>query len=156
MSFRYLEEFQQLNTNTSSSASKLYKPALLLAVIEGIELGTILNRRIYITSELIASFRRQLIILGVTNSYQSRHFAYPFYHLKNENFWQLKEKPDKKIIVTKAHSISGLRQLSEAVDYAQLDINLWEALVSSKTRDRLRDVLLNRYTMDAEANHQAE
>ena len=156
MILRYLEDFQRLNTNAPNGKSRPYKPALLLAVIESIELGTIQNRRVYITPELIAAFRRQLIILGATGAYQSRHFAYPFYHLKNESFWRLKEKPDKKIIVTAANSITGLRQLSEAIDYAQLDINLWELLVSNNTRNRLRNALLGRYTMDAEANKEAE
>lgn len=156
MILRYLEDFQRLNTNASNGKSRPYKPALLLAVIEGVESSTIRNRRVYITPELVAAFRRQLIVLGATGTYQSRHFAYPFYHLKNENFWRLKEKPDKKIMVTAANSISGLRQLSEAVDYAQLDVNLWELLVSSNTRNRLRDALLGRYTMDTEADKEAE
>ena len=156
MYFRYLEEFQQLNTNKIKGVSKLYKPALLLAVIEGIELGTILNRRIYITPELITSFRRQLIALGATKSYQARNFAYPFYHLSNESFWQLKEKPDKKIILTASNSISGLSQLSEAVDYAQLDINLWEVLVSSSNRSGLRSALLAKYGMDTESDKGTE
>jgi putative restriction endonuclease len=156
MILRYLEDFQRLNTNAPNGKSRPYKPALLLAVIEGIESGSVQNRRVYITPELIASFRRQLVILGATGTYQSRHFAYPFYHLKSENFWRLKEKPDKKIIVTVANSISGLRQLDEAVDYAQLDVNLWELLVSSKTRNRLRNALLGRYTIGTEANKEAE
>lgn len=156
MILRYLEDFQRLNTNAPNGKSRPYKPALLLAVIEGIESGAIQNRRVYITPELIAAFRRQLIVLGATGAYQSRHFAYPFYHLKSENFWRLKEKPNKKIMVTAANSISGLRQLSEAVDYAQLDVNLWELLVSINTRNSLRDALLGRYTMEAEADKEAE
>jgi putative restriction endonuclease len=147
MILRYLEDFQRLNTNASNGKSRPYKAALLLAVIEGIEEGLILNRRVYITPELIAAFRKQLSTLGATGPYQSRHFSYPFYHLKSESFWRLKEKPDKKIVVTAANSIGGLRQLSEAVDYAQLDVNLWELLVNAKARSSLRTSLLGRYNL---------
>ena len=148
MLLRYIEDFQLLNTNSPNGKSRPYKPALLLAVMNGIELGIIQNRRIYITAELITAFRKQLLVLGATSPYQARHFAYPFYHLKSEDFWRLVEKPDEKIVVTAANSISGLGQLREAVDYALLDVSLWGLLTHDKTRAQLRDVLLKKYTTD--------
>lgn len=150
MILRYIEDFQRLNTNTINSNSRPYKPALLLAVIEGIESGAIQNRRVYITPELIAAFRMQLGALGTSGSYQARQFAYPFYHLKSEGFWHLKEKDGKKIVLTSANSISGLRQLSEAVDYAQIDVNLWSLLLESKSRSLLRNALVSKYTVATE------
>jgi len=150
MILRYIEDFQRLNTNTINRNSRPYKPALLLAVIEGIESGAIQNRRVYITPELIAAFRMQLDALGTSGSYQTRQFAYPFYHLKSEGFWHLKEKEGKKIVLTSANSISGLRQLSEAVDYAQIDVNLWSLLLDSKSRSLLRNALVSKYTVATE------
>ena len=146
MLLRYIEDFQRLNTNSPNGKSRRYKPALLLAVLEGIESGLIQNRRIYITAELIAAFRKQLLALGATSPYQARHFAYPFYHLKSEEFWRLVEKPGKKIVLTTANSISGLGQLRDALDYALLDVSLWSLLTQDKTRAQLREVLLKKYS----------
>ena len=148
MLLRYIEDFQRLNTSSPNGKSRPYKPALLLAVLDGIESGLIQNRRVHITAELIAMFRKNLMTLGATTPYQARHFAYPFYHLKSENFWRLVEKPGEKIVVTAANSISGLGQLREAVDYALLDVSLWGLLTHDKTRAQLRDVLLKKYTND--------
>ena len=138
-----------MNTNSSNGISRPYKPALLLAVLDGIESGIVQNRRVHITAELIAMFRQNLVTLGATTPYQARHLAYPFYHLKSEDFWRLVEKPGKKIVLTAANSISGLGQLREAVDYALLDVNLWGLLTQDKTRARLREVLLEKYTSGA-------
>ena len=148
MLLRYIEDFQRLNTNSPNGKSRPYKPAILLAVLDGIESGLIQNRRVHITAELIAMFRKNLMTLGATTPYQARHFAYPFYHLKSENFWRLVEKPGEKIVVTTANSIGGLGQLREAVDYALLDVSLWGLLTHDKTRAQLRDVLLKKYTTD--------
>ena len=49
-------------------------------------------------------------------------------------------------MVTAANSVSGLGQLREAVDYAQLDVNLWGLLTQDKSRARLRAVLLETYS----------
>ena len=147
MLLRYIEDFQQLRINSLNGKSRPYKPALLLAVMDGIELGTVQNRRVYIRAELIASFRKNLVALGTIGSYQyqARHFAYPFYHLKSEKFWRLVEKPGKQIVLTAANSISGLGQLREMVDFALLDVNLWSLLTQHKSRSQLRAVLLTRY-----------
>lgn len=155
MLLRYIEDFQRLNTNSPNGKSRPYKPALLLAVLDGIESGLVQNRRVHITAELITLFRKKLMTLGDMAPYQARHFAYPFYHLKSENFWRLVEKPGKKIVLTAANSISGLGQLREAVDYALLDVSLWGLLTNDKTRAQLRDVLLKKYTSDVndEAAH---
>jgi len=153
MLLRYIEDFGRLNTNSANGKSRPYKPALLLAVLDGIESGLVQNRRVYITAELIATFREKLATLGATTPYQARYFAYPFYHLKSEDFWRLVEKPGKKIVVTAANSVSGLGQLQEAVDYALLDVNLWGLLTQEKSRARLRALLLERYS--ASANEKA-
>lgn len=150
MLLRYIEDFGRLNTNSLNGKSQPYKPALLLAVLDGIESGLVQNRRIYITAELIAMFRENLATLSAATHYQARHFAYPFYHLKNEDFWRLVEKPGKKIVVTAANSVSGLGQLREAVDYALLDVNLWGLLTQDKSRVQLRAVLLERYSANTD------
>jgi len=146
MFFNYIDYFKSLRPNNSNGEQKPYKPALLLAVIEGIETGDIQHNRIYITPELIAAFRKYRELLGASKLYQLRHFVYPFYHLKSEAFWQLKTKPGQTIVTNSANSISGMKPLRDALDYARLDLNLWDLLNKPSSRNILRDVLLGTYT----------
>lgn len=150
MLLRYLEDFQRLKPNVSNGISKPYKPALLLAVLEGVEDGSIQNNRIYITPELIVAFRKYRELLGAVGKYDSRHFAYPFYHLKSEEFWRLKLKPERQFRLTAANSIASLKQLQEDVNFAQLDINLWDLVMNAAARNRLREALLGQYQQATE------
>lgn len=152
MLFNYIGYFKVLRPNSSGGYQKPYKPALLLAVIEGIETGAIQNNKIYITPELIASFRNYRELLGASTPYQIRHFVYPFYHLKSEDFWQLKEQPEKRLVINSAGSVTSMKQLREAIDYARLDLSLWQELAKPKARNILRDVLLGTYTAPVEAS----
>jgi len=146
MLLNYVEAFRLLNVNaTIEQGRKPYKPALLLAVIDGIETGQIQNNQIIITPELIASFRVHREKLGATTPYESRNFAYPFFHLRGEGFWQLKEKPGMQIKINSSNSISGLNHLREVIAYARLDLNLWELLKTEKSRNILRNTLLAKY-----------
>ena len=90
-------------------------------------------------------------MLGATTPYQLRHFIYPFYHLKSEGFWQLKEKPGKTIAVNSANSVTSMKPLREALDYARVDLSLWNLLVKPSQRNILRDILLGTYTAPPEA-----
>lgn len=55
----YLQRFTHLRVARSRQHGEApYKPALLLAVLDGIEDGSIQDNRIYITPELLAAFRR--------------------------------------------------------------------------------------------------
>jgi putative restriction endonuclease len=54
----YLHGLTHLRVARSRQRGEVpYKPALLLAVLDGIEDGSILDNRIYITPELLAAFR---------------------------------------------------------------------------------------------------
>jgi len=67
-----------------------HKPVLLLALIQEVEEGRISENRVFITPELLASFKEIWSRLVVGN-WQPRFFL-PFYHLSNEKpkFWFLK------------------------------------------------------------------
>lgn len=137
----YVEHFKDLRPNSSGGYQKPYKPALLLAVVEGIEAGAIQNNKIFITPELIESFRKYRNLLGASTPYHLRHFVYPFYHLKSESFWQLKEKQGKKIATNSAGSVSGMQALRDGLDYARLDHALWDLLTKPNSRNILRSAL---------------
>jgi putative restriction endonuclease len=90
----YLRRFQQLRVARSTRHGEApYKPALLLAVLDGIAAGDIQDNRIAITPELIAAFTAICTDLGSSPHFTANNFALPYYHLGGEGFWQLHTWP---------------------------------------------------------------
>ena len=117
----------------------------MLAVIEGIEAGTILENRIEITAELIAAFKAICQELSASTHFTASNFALPFYHLTSDGFWHLRTWPGLEVLLNKSHSIRSFGHLREVVQYACLDEALWQLLAEPVSRAALRATLLQRY-----------
>lgn len=142
----YFQRFQKLRVaSTRAHGEAPYKPALLLAVIEGIEAGTITENRIEITAELIATFKTICQALSTSTHFTASNFALPFYHLASDGFWYLRTWPGLDVLLTKSHSIRSFGHLREVVQCASLDETLWQLLTVPASREALRTALLQRY-----------
>lgn len=122
----YLRRFRKLRVATSRQHGEApYKPALLLAVLEGIADGSIPDNRIEITPELIAAFKAICAGLSASPLFTAANFALPFYHLRSEGFWHLHPADELdltvrsglfKRVVLEAYdrtcAVSGLKLLS--------------------------------------------
>lgn len=129
-----------------------YKPALLLAVLDGIESpesGQIRDNRIYITPELIAAFKAYCELLSPGPAYAAAPFQLPFFHLQGRadarRFWHLHPKPGRELLLTSANSVRSFAHLREVIDYAALDPQLWALLQQPAPREAIRQALLTRY-----------
>jgi putative restriction endonuclease len=142
----YLYKLTHLRVaKTSAKGEAPYKPALLLAVIEGIEEGTITDNQIRITPELIAAFKSICTLLSPFGSYSTNNFSLPFYHLTGDGFWQLVALPGRELVLTSSNSVKSFRSLQDTIDYAQLDAPLYQLLLHSASREELRQAILVRY-----------
>lgn len=122
-----------------------YKPALLLAVLEGVEEGFIQNNRIEITPELIASFKAYCQLLSSGPEYAACPFQLPFFHLQSSGFWHLQARPGRELILTSSRSVRSFGHLCEVIAYAWLDAALWELMQQPLVREDMRQALLTRY-----------
>jgi putative restriction endonuclease len=122
-----------------------YKPALLLAVLEGIEEGLIRDNRIEITPELIAAFKAYCQLLSPGPEYVSCPFQLPFFHLQSSGFWHLQARPGRELVLTSSRSVRSFGHLREVIAYAWLDAPLWELIQQPVTREDIRQALLTRY-----------
>ena len=122
-----------------------HKPILLLAVIHEYELGRITDNKIFITPELTHSFSVFWNKL-VTTSHDQR-FALPFYHLTGEkgDWWRFVPNPGCEIWINMAGSMRSFGNLSAAVAYAEIDVNLAGLLLNRENREALKEVLLRAY-----------
>lgn len=117
------------------------KPILILSVIELIERGQIINNRIELTPELIATFLKFYQDLGID---RSREIGLPFFHLRSDGFWHFRAKAGFEFIESKQSQIKvrTIKSLSEAIHYAYLDEELFSLLSHRETREFLKITLL--------------
>ena len=147
---KFIRFFTSLKQGTSPGLPKApHKPILLLALIQAIDDKIIAENRIYLSVELISYFRSywdKLVSSGHTAS-----FYLPFYHLSNEKagFWKLQSKPGYEFLLTKSYSIRSFKALNDALEYAELDQELFSLLQLEQSRNMLKNVLLEKYFPDS-------
>ncbi|RTQ47199.1 hypothetical protein EJV47_20100 [Hymenobacter gummosus] len=152
----YLHRFTHLRVARSRQHGEApYKPALLLAVLDGIEDGSIQDNRIYITPELLAAFRSLCRDLSTSALFRANDFSLPFYHLTGDGFWHLRTLPGLEVLLTASRSVKSLGSLRDTVDYAYLDTELWMLLQAPAAREQLRQALLQRYFPQTRFRYQA-
>ena len=122
-----------------------YKPALLLAVLEGVEETLIQDNRIELTPELIAAFKAYCQLLSPGPEYAACPFQMPFFHLKSSGFWHLHARPGRELVLTSSKSVGSFGHLRDVIAYASLDAALWDLLLQPVAREKVRQALLARY-----------
>lgn len=118
---------------------------LLLSVLHEVEAGRIRDGRVYITAELVSTFKdywRQLV-----DTANTANFSLPFYHLSKEKrgYWRLVEQPGMRVALTTSHSIRSFANLLDTVAYVQLEPELALLMQDSAAREVLRLTLLEAY-----------
>ncbi|MBD2362189.1 HNH endonuclease [Anabaena minutissima FACHB-250] len=127
----YCQLFSQLNVSNSRKRGKAkHKPILILSVIDLIVQGLIKHNKISVSLELIQTFDKYWFTIG-SHSYKGG-LHYPFFHLKNEEFWHLGFKADLN-----GKRPKTINKLNEAVEYAYLDDELFLLLQDDLARQEL-------------------
>lgn len=122
-----------------------YKPALLLAVLEGVEEQTVRDNRIEITPELITAFKAYCQLLSPGLEYAASPFHLPFFHLQSSGFWHLHARPGRELVLTSSKSVHSFGHLRDVIAYASVDTALWDLLTQLVAREEIRQALLVRY-----------
>lgn len=113
---------------------------LLLSVLQSVKAGQINDNKIFITPELIASFKANWSQL-VTSRHDCR-LALPFFHLRSEGFWTLIARQGNDSQLLLASSISSINQLDSLVEYALLNEDLFEIMRTEEGNVLLQAVLM--------------
>jgi putative restriction endonuclease len=151
----FVRKFCKLRVDRSKGTPAPHKPILLLSIIEGISDGDIRGNRIYITPELVATFKDYWHQLVVDTKFTS-NFSLPFYHLKSDGFWHFKTLVGREIVLTSSNSIKSFLHLKQVVDFAFFDEELYALLSNQHTRQVLKQTLLSTYfpNIDLESPNQ--
>ena len=140
----YIKLFSKLNRATVSGDKAPHKPILLLSIIQLIDNRTVTENKIFITSDLVATFK-DLWRLLVKNPMFTDNFSLPFFHLRSEGFWLLHTFSGKELILSSSHSIRSFAQLKETIAFASFDASLFSLLLDTQDRAVLKQTLLQVY-----------
>jgi len=144
----YCNCFAKLNVSkTKERGIANHKPILILSVVELIIQQSIFENRIFVSNELIETFKKYWSIL-VASSIYTDALHYPYFHLRREGFWHLKFRDAYK----EGDRIKTTNKLKEKVEYAYLDGELFELLQDPLSRQALVDSLVSTWFADSRPN----
>lgn len=130
----YIEKISKMRQGVVKGEKSLAKPALLLAVIDGISEGKILHNDIVLTKWLEEKY--SMLLLHYSHASQILHptgIEKPFWHLQSDGFWHLKYPQSlyrQNVSPTK-------KWILDNVECARLDDDLWSLLQNDEWREKI-------------------
>ncbi|PIB31818.1 hypothetical protein BFP78_08085 [Gaetbulibacter sp. 5U11] len=121
-----------------------HKPLMILSLISNIEVSLIKSNKVFITPELVGVFKKLWSDL-VESERHHCIFAMPFYHLRTEAFWRLKANKGFENVVKSKIAMKSFSNLNSAIDYAEIDEELFVLLNDKVNREILKKMILEKY-----------
>lgn len=128
-----------------------HKPIMILSVISNIEIGLIKSNKILITPELVGAFKNLWSKL-VESERHHCVFALPFYHLRTEVFWDLVAKKGFENVVQSKIVMKSFSNLQSAINYAEIDCELFDLLQNKENREIIKYAVLEKYFSNSKNN----
>ena len=88
----YRASLLSMNQKVSNGKGNIAKPVLMLAIIDLIDEGYIIGNRIRYDEKLISTYNRIFKDYSETITL----VQYPFYYMRNDNFYSIKGKAEKE------------------------------------------------------------
>lgn len=140
---RYSDAFSELNVGRIRGHEKPHKPVMLLAVMDLIESGRILDNRIAFEPELLERFKAYFDLVKTDDDALSP--ILPYFYLRGDRFWHHQPLQQQEAVYHALANPGSKRQLLSIVDYAYLDEPLFKLMLDPETREALRQTLIQRY-----------
>ena len=149
MSLLYYEAlFSGMNVHMARSRPSPHKVAMVLAVTDLIEDGSLSDNRIEFNESLLKAFAARFKDLKKVGD--SLKPVYPFFHLRKEGFWHHWLKPGRSESYHRLQTVTSRKQIDQHIKFAYLDDQLFELLKNVAVRDLLRAALLENMTITGE------
>ncbi len=142
----YVKAFSRLNVNRARGKVSPHKPVMLLAVLELAETGLLKENKIYYSQHLLDLFRS--FFQAVKKSGDACNPYFPFFHLRSEAFWYLKPIPGKEAVVEALSTVRGPSQVTDNIEYACLDEDLFSLIQQDSERAILRQAIIDKWFSD--------
>lgn len=141
----YARKFATLKQGGTKYGKAPHKPVLLLTLIELIEQQLITTNQVFISPELVATFKENFALL-VPKAHKD-DFTQPFFYLKSEGFWFLRAKAGEKLDVY----IRSVQTLNDRLDFGYFADDLFTLLTNDYARLHLKSTLLDYYFANTKA-----
>ncbi|MCY3737710.1 MAG: DUF3883 domain-containing protein [Gemmatimonadaceae bacterium] len=149
MSLLYYESiFSQLNLHRAGGHTSPHKVAMLLAVMDLVEDGTLTENMIKYSKALTRAFARRFKELQSAGD--RARAIYPYFHLRKDRFWHHNLKPGRSEAYARLSTVTTRSQIDDNVAFVSLDQELFELLGNSDVRQLLRDALRDNLTITEE------
>ena len=138
------KQFRNLKTSGGTSP---HKPCFLLAVIDAIEAGDVVDNEIRYEPQLLERFERYFkVVQRLPKNFRP---YYPFVYLDSSEFWNLHQVNGEVLNFSGNErdqlAKRGVRRVLEVIRFASLDEALYSSLLNPRERDRYRNALVSEY-----------
>lgn len=137
---KYERLFSKLNLHKVKGHYSPHKVALLLAVTDLIENGTLTENRIEYSDSLIDAYKKRYNKLRRENDSKDSKPFVPYFHLRQESFWSHSIKPGHAESYEKLSTVQQRGHIN-CVAYSYLNDDLFELLNNGFVREKLRQAL---------------
>ena len=146
---KYLHLFKKIRIDRSHGLAP-HKPILLLSVLQLYHSQLIIDRRVFISPELVALFKANWSTLVKTN--HACRISYPFYYLKSDKFWHLVPKAGFENIEQMGSIMKSFSNLNAAINYAVIDIELFVLAIDKRSNEILQQFLIDEFFTESTTN----
>lgn len=140
---KYLKRFEKLKVNKKGGHESPHKPCMLLAVIGLAEAGKLAINQIEFSHPLLDRYLEIFNVVKTESDHANPYF--PFFHLKSENFWNLKAIDGREAVLGAIESARSYGSINDNVEYVFLDDDLYDHLMNTESRNALRETLITRW-----------
>lgn len=141
----YADQFRRLKVNVAHGRASPHKICMLLAVLDLARGGALTENRIEYAPPLLERYAMYFNAVRGPGDHPNPYF--PFFHLAGslrgggESFWHLHPRPGRESVFESMSTARTARQVTENVDHARLDTELFELLQDERAVDALSAVL---------------
>jgi putative restriction endonuclease len=141
---KWLERLYNLRRDKRGSHERPHKPVLLLAILDLLDRGIIIQNVIPLSTDLVKTFRRYFEVVRQGDDQPS--IENPYYHLCGDGFWQLASGLGNRPIYEPGNASRPPSIKILKATHGQFDDGLWNALLTdANSRHQLREALIARY-----------
>jgi len=145
----YIKKLSNLNVNVAAGRASPHKICMLFAVFDLARGGALHENRIEFGPALL---ERYVTYFDAVKSGQDHANPwFPFFHLQGKlrggdrTFWHLRAKPGREVVLNAMRTATSARQVTENIECAYLDPELFELLQNPAAIDSLSDALSKRW-----------
>jgi putative restriction endonuclease len=141
----YLDRFRRIKVDTTHGSVSPHKICMLLAVLDLARSGAFKENRVYFAPALLERYATYFNAVRTGRNHANPYF--PFFYLRGKlrggqnSFWHLRAKAGREEVLAAMSGVRSAREITDNIDYAYVDADLFALLQDTVAVDALSDSL---------------